>query len=86
MKKQYSVYVKTGCPYCKSAISLLEQKDLPFIVIVVDKNLQFLEEIKQQTKHTTVPIILEHTETGIRLIGGFDQLEKHLSSVEILND
>lgn len=86
MRKQYSVYVKTGCPYCKSAIALLEEKELPFIVIVVDKNLQFLEEIKQQTKHATVPIILEHTDGGIKLIGGFDQLEKQLNSAEILSD
>lgn len=86
MKKTYSVYVKTDCPFCKRAVSSLEQRNLPFIVIVTDKNLQFLEEIKQQTNHKTVPIVLEHSEMGIRLIGGSDDLENYLNSPEFKND
>lgn len=86
MNKHYSIYVKTDCPYCKRAVSSLEQKNLRFIVIVVDKNLDFLEDIKQQTGHKTVPIILEHTQSGARLIGGSDDLENYLNSQEFKDD
>ena len=78
MSNRYSIYVKTDCQFCKKAISMLENSKLPFIVIVTDKNEDFLNEIKQQTGHNTVPIILEHNETGIRLIGGSDNLEQYL--------
>ena len=86
MKKTYSLYVKTDCPFCKRAVSCLEQRNLPFIVIVVDKNLEFLEDIKQQTNHKTVPIILEHSQVGIKLIGGSDDLENYLNSQEFKSD
>lgn len=86
MNKRYTVYAKTDCPFCKKAISLFEESKLPFIVVVVDKNLQFLEEIKQQTGHKTVPIILEHEQNFVKLIGGSDDLENYLNSPEFKND
>lgn len=78
MGKRYTVYAKTDCTFCKKAIFLFEQSRLPFIVVVVDKNLEFLEEIKQQTGHKTVPIILEHEQNAVKLIGGSDDLENYL--------
>jgi glutaredoxin len=86
MKKNYSIYVKTDCPFCKKAVTSLQQTNLPFIVIVVDNNLEYLEAVKQQTSHKTVPIVLEHTEAGTRLIGGSDDLESYLNSPEFSND
>ena len=82
MSKRYSVYVKTECPFCKKAVTLLEQNKLPFIVVVTDKNEEFLNEIKQQTGHKTVPIVLEHDEKNIRLIGGSDNLEQYLMELK----
>jgi glutaredoxin 3 len=78
MQKNYSVYVKTECPFCKKAVLLLEESGLPFVVIVTDKNEDFLNDIKKQTGHATVPIVLEHSEQGIRLIGGSDNLQQYL--------
>jgi glutaredoxin len=86
MKKNYSIYVKTDCPFCKKAVMSLQQTNLPFIVIVVDNNHEYLEAVKQQTSHKTVPIVLEHTEAGARLIGGSDDLESYLNSPEFSND
>jgi glutaredoxin len=86
MKKYFSVYVKTDCPYCKRAVSFLEENNSPFIVIVIDKNLEFLEQIKQQTNHKTVPIVLRHDENGTMLIGGSDDLQNYLNSPEFKND
>ena len=85
MTTNYSVYVKTNCPFCKKAVSLLEEKNIPFIVIVVDKNEEFLEEIKRQTNHQTIPIILEHTKNGTKFIGGSDDLENYLNLPEFIN-
>lgn len=79
MNSRYSIYVKTDCDYCKKAVFLLQQSKLPFIVIVVDNNLEFLTEIKQQIGQQTVPIILEHQAQNVKLIGGCDDLEKYLS-------
>ena len=82
MSKRYSIYVETGCRFCKKAIALLQESKLPFIVIVTDKNEEFLNEIKQQTGHKTVPIILEHDEKNVKLIGGSDNLEKYLMELK----
>lgn len=86
MNKYYSVYVKTDCPYCKRAVSFLDERKLKFIVIVVDKNIEFLEHMKQQTNHKTVPIVLEHHQNMNRLIGGSDDLQNYLNSPEFKND
>ena len=82
MSKRYSVYVKTDCSFCKKAVALLEESKLPFIVVVTDKNEEFLNEIKQQTGHKTVPIILEHDDNNVRLIGGSDNLEQYLTELK----
>ena len=82
MAKRYSVYVRTDCSFCKKAVSLLEESKLPFIVVVTDKNEDFLNEIKQQTGHKTVPIILEHDDKTVRLIGGSDNLEQYLMELK----
>jgi glutaredoxin len=86
MKRFFTVYSKTDCSYCKKAINLLDQKDLLFVVVVMDKNPEFIQKIKEDTNKTTVPIILEHLPIGqTRLIGGSDDLENYLNSPEFSN-
>lgn len=86
MKNFFTIYSLTDCPYCKRAVSLLDEKNIPFIVVVMDKNQEFLQKIKQDMNHPTVPIVVQQTELGIRLIGGCDNLEAFLQSQEFLND
>ena len=86
MKKFFTVYSKTDCPYCKKAINLLDEKKLPFIVVVMDKNPEFVEKLKQDMNMTTVPIVIEQLEFGIKVIGGSDKLEEYLNSPEFVND
>lgn len=86
MKNFFTVYVLTDCPYCKRAVSLLDEKNIPFIMVVMDKNPEFLEKVKQDMNHPTVPVIVQHTQLGVRIIGGCDNLEDFLQSQEFQND
>lgn len=87
MKRFFTVYIKTDCQFCEKAINVLDERKLPFIVVVMDKNPDFIEKIKQDTNKTTVPIVLEHLPVGqTRLIGGSDDLENYLNSPEFIND
>ena len=83
----YEVYGKVDCIFCKKAVDLLTKRNLPFIFIVMDKNPSFMEDIKRNNNHLTVPLIFE---TGFKsefdsfstknFIGGFTELEIHLSN------
>jgi glutaredoxin len=86
MKNFFTVYVLTDCSYCKKAISLLEEKQLPFIVVVMDKNPEFVEKLKQDMNHPTVPVVVFQREMGVQIIGGCDNLEHFLQSQEFQND
>ena len=86
MKNFFTVYILTDCSFCKKAISLLDEKNIPFIVVVMDKNQEFLEKVKQDMNHPTVPIIVQQTQLGVRIIGGCDNLEAFLQSQELIND
>lgn len=86
MKNFFTVYSKTDCNYCKKAISLLDERKARFLVVVMDKNPEFIEKVKQDMNMTTVPIIVENLELGARIIGGCDDLEKYLNSSEFKND
>jgi glutaredoxin 3 len=86
MKNFFTLYILTDCPYCKRAVSLLDEKNLPFIIVVMDKNPEFLEKVKQDMNHPTVPIVVQQTQLGVRVIGGCDNLEDFLQSQEFQND
>lgn len=86
MKKFFTVYSITDCSFCKKAINLLSEKKLPFIAVIMDKNPEFIEKLKQDMNHPTVPIVVEQLEMGIKIIGGADNLEAYLNSPEFVND
>jgi glutaredoxin len=87
MKRFFTVYSLTDCDFCKKAINLLDEKSIPFVVVVMDKNLEFVEKIKEDMKRTTVPIVIEQMDVGqIKIVGGFDDLENYLNSPEFSND
>lgn len=86
MKRFFTVYSKTDCEFCKKAISLLDERKIRFLVVVMDKNPEFIEKVKQDMGRTTVPVIVENLEIGARIIGGYEELEKYLNSSEFVND
>ena len=79
MNKQYHLYVKKACPFCQEAIKLLDKHQLQYTVAIVDKNEDLLTEIKIKYEWPTVPVILEFSQVaGVRFIGGYTDLCKHL--------
>ena len=80
----YELIVKLDCSFCRSAIELLDQYKIPFILVVVDKNPKYLEKAKKAFNHETVPMVfkideretqLEYYETKKTFIGGYDELK-----------
>tara|TARA_Y100000296_G_C5024524_1_gene181563 strand:- start:7 stop:264 length:258 start_codon:yes stop_codon:yes gene_type:complete len=79
MIKQYHLYVKNECSYCHAAQNLLDKHDIQYTTAILDKNEELLNEVKDRYSWKTVPIILEFSQVeGVRLIGGYDDLCKHL--------
>lgn len=68
--KDVTVYVTTYCPFCDSAMALLDSKGIPYhIVDVTDPDER--TELKQRTGWMTVPQIF----IGKEMIGGYQELE-----------
>ena len=71
----YTIYSKSGCPYCDKAKALLKI-DNPIVVdcdpYLVDKKEEFLQFIKEvaQKEHRTFPIIFRNA----TYIGGYSDL------------
>lgn len=72
---EFTIYTQAGfnCPYCDKAKELLDTKELDYAVKSLDR--ESLITVAGIANMTTVPIIYH----GNTLIGGFDDLEAHLS-------
>jgi len=83
----FHLYIKVDCPFCADAINLLSAEQKEFIVTVMDKSPFFVEEVKKQFNHPTVPVVLhvgggnEVPEGNVLLVGGYDQLREYLARV-----
>ena len=52
-----TLYVKTGCPYCKAATDYLDQRSIPYEKVDVrgsDSKMKKLQELSGQTKTPTM--------------------------------
>mgnify|MGYP003346248866 CR=1 FL=1 len=86
MKDYFTIYTLLTCDYCKKACELLIEKNLPFLMVVTDKNKEFLDGLKNELNHNTVPIVVKHCADGTtHFVGGFDSLEQHLKDMETKN-
>jgi glutaredoxin len=78
--KMYKLIIKVDCPFCKKAINLLTQKNIPFIVVAADKGEQFLQEQKSNYNWPTVPIVVAIDENNNEtVVGGFTELNERIS-------
>ncbi len=68
------IHTKVGCPYCSSAIALLEEKVKRFREVTYDPQDSSYDSRKQrliaQTKHQTFPQIF----VNAKFIGGYTEL------------
>lgn len=81
---QYTIYSKSGCPYCIKSKTLLKENNLNYNVINCDEYLleckqEFLAFIEQivNTKITTFPIIFYDKQ----LVGGFKELQTFIKTI-----
>jgi glutaredoxin len=88
LESDYTIFYRQGCPYCKKALTLLENKNVKKIDIEnklkINKKKaskkELLDLLQKNIKgfdisHVTVPIIFQ----GTTFIGGCEELEKHLN-------
>ena len=79
-KKHLEIAVLPGCPWCDSALRLLESYNIPHLVITVDNDVTF-QKCKQRSGMNTFPQVFIDGATA----GGFDSLEKLQRSGELLS-
>ena len=82
----YFVYGITDCPACLRACADLMEASLEYVFVETDFAKSYRTHLKKQYKHSTFPIIIRRTleEDGPEtlIIGGYDDLTRHLSSKE----
>lgn len=72
----FTVYVRSGCPYCTNLIAVLNKTNTPAIIINCDAYMRqnkekFFEHMEQMIGHTwkTVPIVFLNRQ----FIGGYTE-------------
>jgi len=78
---KYVLFIKETCPYCVQAQELLEKHEANFKLVKFEEDQKkILQEIKAAYEWDTVPMIFQVTDHAIiNFIGGYTDLEKHLS-------
>jgi glutaredoxin 3 len=64
------VYSSDMCAYCGAAQMLLKKKRVEFDVILINKDPEGLQEMRERTERTSVPQVF----VGDVHVGGFDDL------------
>ena len=79
----YQVYVTPDCHYCKEVLRLFVRHGISHQLIVLEEE-KDIAAIKNKYKWSTVPIIVEATPDGERLIGGYEDTYKLLKEQKII--
>ena len=80
----YHLFVKSECPHCKEAKSLLKSEKIEHVITSMDKAPSVLTKLKESTGHTTVPIIFEVTEgEKYNFVGGCSDLKEVFNAKEV---
>lgn len=66
------IVTKPGCPFCQSAIEMLDKNKVQYKEFDYEEEKELVEAIKQEKRHKTFPMIFIDTE----FVGGYDQLKK----------
>ena len=78
----YSIYGLKWCIFCLRAINFMQEKGLEFHYYPMDNQERVLEYLKKEHGHKTVPLITENINGDEVLIGGYDDLVKHIRQQE----
>ena len=77
--KKYALFIKDNCPFCVSALELLQERQLEYSIVNVDDNLLLAQQVKDTFSWNTFPVVLEQESSSFKLIGGFTDLENTLT-------
>ncbi len=81
-KLKFKVYGTATCPYCIKAKKLLEKKEIDHEYLTFESSSDILQELKDYTKWSTVPLVFEINEKGHEtFIGGFTDLNARIRSL-----
>ncbi|KNZ42977.1 glutaredoxin family protein [Acetobacterium bakii] len=72
MKKEIKLYTWAHCPYCKSAVRLLDDRGIKYTNIDIHNNIEMRRKLQEETNHYTVPFIF----IGDKFIGGYSELRE----------
>ena len=78
----YFVYGITDCPACLRACADLMEAGLEYVFIETDFAKSYRTQLKKEYKRSTFPIIIKRSETETLIIGGHNELTRHLNSKE----
>lgn len=73
------IYIKRGCPYCRAALDLARERELPFAQIDYSDDDDLRRAIRNQTGRRTSPHVFIHGKS----IGGYDELRELDQSGEL---
>ena len=79
---KYVLLIRAECDYCDMAVRLLESESLAYELVDVGRDLLTSHEIKKAFDWQTFPIVLEKTESTLKLVGGYSDLEHYLEHAE----
>ena len=78
----YIIYGLNWCIFCVRAMNLLHEKGKTFTYNSMDDSEENLERIKEKFAQSTVPVIVNLSNGEEELIGGYDDLVKHIRQQE----
>ncbi len=78
----YNIFGLKWCIFCLRAINFMQEKGLEFHYYPMDNSQVRLASLKDIYNHKTVPIITENINGEEVLIGGYDDLVKHIRQQE----
>lgn len=73
------IYIKRGCPYCRAAVDLAREREIPFVQVDYSDDHDLRRAIRNQTGRRTSPHVFLHGKS----IGGYDELRELDQSGEL---
>ena len=64
------IYTKTGCPYCEGAKRHFTAQGIQFEEVNLSVHRERIQEIKQLTNNTMVPVIVDNGQVTVGFNGG----------------
>lgn len=76
---KFIVYSKENCSHCTRAVLRLTQANIPFVQLKINEDFTREELFAKFPQAKTFPQIELKSDSGVRYIGGADDLEKFLT-------